>query len=143
MSGSSKKCTFLPSPTLLETLYIFGIDAVQKTMKTQNGMRTNCLVHRRSVVFLALSTLLKTIYHFSLDAVQKTMRAEKYFNELPGSLRKDTFEQDQHSKRHFMFLYLMMSKRPRKLKRMRTNCLSHRRSVVFKHYQHSLKQFIF
>ena len=94
--GSSKKRTFWPSPTLLETLYVFGIDVVQKTMKTQNGMRTNCLVHRRNEVFLALSTLLETIHHFSLDGVQKIMRTEKYVNELYGSLRKDTFEQDQH-----------------------------------------------
>ena len=65
-------------------------------MKTQDGMRTNCLVHRRGEVFLASSTLLETIHHFSFDAVQKTMRAEKYVNELYGSLRKDTFEQDQH-----------------------------------------------
>ena len=37
----------------------FGLDTVQKTMKAQNRMRTNCLVHRRSVIFLALSTLLE------------------------------------------------------------------------------------
>ena len=46
--------------------------------------------------FLALSTLLETIHHFSLDAVQKTMRSEKYVNELLGSLRKNTFEQNQY-----------------------------------------------
>ena len=85
---------FLQSPILLNPLYVFGLVAVQKSMKThngmgnewsgsskkrnfftitntprsplcfwtwcrskdhetQNGMRTNCLVHRRSVVFLA------------------------------------------------------------------------------------------
>ena len=46
--------------------------------------------------FLALSTPLEIIHHFSLDAVQKTTRAEKYVNELSGSLRNDTLEQDQH-----------------------------------------------
>ena len=36
------------------------------------------------------------VHVFRLDAVQKTTRAEKYVNELSGSLRNDTLEQDQH-----------------------------------------------
>ena len=84
--------------------------------------------------FLALSTPLEIIHYFSLDTVQKTTRAEKYVNELSGSLRNDTLEQDQHhysTRDNLFFLDLMPSKRLWKLKRMWTNCLAHRRSVVF------------
>ena len=139
LSSSSKKCTFLPSPTLLNTLYVFGVDAVQKS-KSLWKITTECerivwLIEEAYVFtitnsprntsnfwtwcrpkdhenpernanelsgssgkrsFLALSTLLETIHHFSLDVVQKTMRSEKYVNELLGSLRKDTFEQNQY-----------------------------------------------
>ena len=86
-SGSSKKRSFFTISNTPRSPLCFWTWCRSKDHETQNGMRRNCLVHRRSVVFLALSTLLETIYHFSLDAVQKTMRAEKYVIELSGSLR--------------------------------------------------------
>ena len=133
LCDSSKKRTFLPSPTLLETLYAIGLDAVQKSHENPEWNANELCGPSENRSFLALSTPLEIIHHFSLDAVQKTTRAEKYVNELSGSLRNDTLEQDQHhySTRDTFFLDLMPSKRPWKLKRMWTNCLAHRRSVVF------------
>ena len=96
LCDSSKTRTFLPSPTLLETLYAIGLDAVQKSHENPEWNANELCGPSENRSFLAWSTPLEIIHHFSLDAVQKTTRAEKYVNELSGSLRNDTLEQDQH-----------------------------------------------
>ena len=82
--------------TLLETLDVFALDAVQKTNKTeQNVNELSGPPGKRS--FWALSTLLESLYVFRLDAVQKTMKTEKIVNELSGSPGKHNFEHYQYS----------------------------------------------
>ena len=76
LSAHRRSVIFLALSTLLETLYVFGLDAVQKTMKTEKNV--NELFgppEKRS--FLALSILLETVHMFRLNAVQKTMKTEK------------------------------------------------------------------
>ena len=38
LSGLPEKCSFLALSTLLETLYVFGLDAVEKTIKTEKNV---------------------------------------------------------------------------------------------------------
>ena len=70
--------------TLLETFDVFGLDAVQKTNKTEQNVN-ELLGPPGNRSFWALSTLLESLYVFRLDAVQNTMKTEKTVNELSGS----------------------------------------------------------
>ena len=82
--------------TLLETLDVFGLDAVQNTNKTEQNMNELFRpLGKRS--FWALSTLLGSLYVFEIDADQNTMKTEKTVNELSGSPGKHNFEHYQHS----------------------------------------------
>ena len=80
--------------SLLKTLHGFGLDAVQKTMKTEKNVnKLSGSPGKRN--YLALSTLLQKLYAFRLDAVQKTMKTEKNVNELsgyPGSITLSTID---------------------------------------------------
>ena len=82
--------------TLLETLDVFGLDAVQKTNKTEQNVN-ELFGPPGNRSFWALSTLLESLYVFRLDAVQNTMKTEKTVNELSGSPGKHNFEHYQHS----------------------------------------------
>ena len=76
--------------SLLKTLHGFGLDAVQKTMKTEKNVnKLSGSPGKRN--YLELSTLLHTIYVFRLDAVQKTIKTEKNMKELSDSPRKRNF----------------------------------------------------
>ena len=76
--------------SLLKTLHGFGLDAVQKTMKTEKNVnKLSGSPGKRN--YLALSTLLHTLYVFRLDAVQKIMKTEKNMKELPDSPGKRNF----------------------------------------------------
>ena len=82
--------------TFLETLDVFGLDAVQKTNKTeQNVNELSCPPGKRN--FWPLTTRLETLYVFIIDAVQNIMKTEKIVNELSGSPGKHDFEHYQHS----------------------------------------------
>ena len=65
--------------TLRETNYVFELDAVQKTMKTEKNQNEllKYLSHWESLVFWELSTILGKVYVFWLDAVQMTMKTKK------------------------------------------------------------------
>ena len=76
---------------LLEKLDAFGLDAVQKTNKTEQNVN-ELLGPPGNRSFWALSTLLESLYVFRLDAVQNTMKTEKTVNELSGSPGKHNFE---------------------------------------------------
>ena len=88
LSGHRRSAVF---QHYLETHYVFRINAVQKTMKTQKNV--NDLFgppEKRS--FSELSTLLQTVCVFRLDTVQKSMRVEKYVDKLSDSLGEYSFE---------------------------------------------------
>ena len=88
--------SIINTPTLLETLDVFGLDAVQKTNKTEQNVN-ELFGPPGNRSFWALSTLLESLYVFRLDAVQNTMKTEKTVNELSGSPGKHNFEHYQHS----------------------------------------------
>ena len=82
--------------TPTDTLYVFGLDAVQTTKKPeQNVNELFGLLRKRN--FLALSTLRETAFVFRLDTVQKIMKIEKDVPGLSGSPGKHSFEHYQHS----------------------------------------------
>ena len=68
--GPPEKRSFFALSIILETIHMFRLDAVEKTMKIKkyvielSGLPEKCS-------FLASSTLLETLYVFGLDAVQK------------------------------------------------------------------------
>ena len=76
--------------TILETLDVLELDAVQKTNKIeQNVNKLSRPLEKRS--FWALSTILESLYVFRLDAVQNTMKTVEIVNELLGSPGKRNF----------------------------------------------------
>ena len=86
LSGSPGKRSFLASPKIQETLYVFGIYVVQKTMETeQNVNESSGPSGKRSFLCIIEHSILETVYVFRLDAVQKTTKTEKNVNELSGS----------------------------------------------------------
>ena len=71
---------FLARSTFLETVYLFRLDAVQKTIKAEKNVNElsgspGNSPGKRS--FLALSSLLETLDTFGLDVIQKTKKFEK------------------------------------------------------------------
>ena len=72
---------------LLEILYGFELDAIQKTERTENNVnKLSGSTGKRS--FLASPIIQGTLYVFGLSFVQKTKKTEQNVNELfgpPGS----------------------------------------------------------
>ena len=74
----------------MEIVQVFGLDAVQKTMKTEKNMKElSDSPGKRNV--LPLSTLQETVYVFELDAVQKTKKTEKNVKEMSSLPGKRSF----------------------------------------------------
>ena len=81
---------FSITTTHTDTLYVFRLDAVQKTKKTELNVN-ELFGPPRKRSFLSLSTLREGVYVFRLNAVQKVMNTEKSVNELSGSSKKCSF----------------------------------------------------
>ena len=77
LSGSSRKRSLLALSTILETLYVFGLDSVQKIKKIEKNIKDllslpgNC-----SLLGLSILLLVKTPDNFGVDAVEKTKKIE-------------------------------------------------------------------
>ena len=70
-------------PGLLETLYGFGLDAIQKTERIEKNVnKLSGFPGKRS--FLASAIIQGTLYVFGLSFVQKTKKTEQNVNELFG-----------------------------------------------------------
>ena len=74
---------------LLETLYGFELDAIQKTERTENNVN-KLSGSPESVVFLSSPIIQGRLYLFGLSFVQKTKKTEQNVNELsePPGKRK-------------------------------------------------------